>query len=361
MRISLIQLFIICFVTSFGVSMASLPAAVAKSAHEDMWLSVLVGGVAFLFAVWVVTKLSSYFPQHSCIEYHRILLGPILGQGVNILLVILILLIPIVSVRSFVVAAKTYLFDITPPQVLSAAILILLWYAAQYGLQPIIRFQQLIFFSSHMVFFLIILMGLMAIQQRHYLPFLADGVLPVLKGAIPSWYAYTGPEIVIGMFYPFITRQKETFKWAAASVAALIVVYTVTTVIVQGILGPEETAHLLSPTIIAFRKVVLPDTFIERVDGYFLIFWIPVFIVCMLNWVYLAAFGIERILRLENSRPAVALLMPLILYFVIVPPDYQTASAISEWTNKLLIAWGAGILPLLLCIAWWKEKRRGAC
>jgi spore germination protein len=138
-------------------------------------------------------------------------------------------------------------------------------------------------------------------------------------------------------------------------------VYTLITVIVQGILGPKETAHLLSPTILAYRSVEIPDTFIERVDGYFHIFWIPVFVVCMLDWYHFAAFGIKRMLKLEDSRPVVALLLPIIQYFIDVPPDFQTAGKIAKMANFAFGIWGLGVLPLLLLIAWLKEKRRNAC
>ncbi|VBB07309.1 spore germination gerab [Lucifera butyrica] len=357
-RISPLQLFVICFVTAFGVSMTTLPRSVAEAAQEDMWLSVMLGGVLFLLTVWTAAKLAAYFPQATCFEYHRILLGPFLGQLFNLILVVLLAMIPIVSIRTFGSAAQMYLFHITPPPVITFSILLLLLYAAQYGLFPVIRLQQVIFVSSHIVFFLIILLGFLAVHSRHYQPFLAEGLGPVFKGAIPSWYAYTGPEFVIGLLYPFITRQKEVFKWSAAAVAALIFVYTLITVIVQGILGVKETAYMLSPTIIAYRSVEIPDTFIERIDGYFLIFWIPVFVACMLNWVYFTAFGIRRMLNLEDSRPVVVLLVPLLLYFVDLPPNYQTAAKVSEWVNRALLVWGLGVLPFLLGLAWWRQRRK---
>ena len=360
-RISLLYLYVLCFNVSFGTSLATLPRSVGDIAHEDMWLSVIVGGTAFLLTVWTAAKLSSYYPEYTCIEYHRILLGPFFGEIINIILIALIIMVPVTSMRSFVVASKIYLFDVTPPEYLVLVFLALFVYATQYGLLPLIRMQQFIFKSNNFVFLLIILLGLMAIHTSNYLPFLGEGVIPVFKGAIPTWYAYTGPEITISLLYPFITRQKQAFKWAAAAIFTLIAVYTLITAIAQGILGAKEAAHQLVPTIIAYRNVEIPDSFIERLDGYFIIFWIPIFVCCMLNWVYLTAFAIERMLKLEYSRSVVVLLMPIYSYLSSLPPDFQTAGKIAEWHNIAFLVWGLGILPFLLCIAWWGKKRFSAC
>ncbi|MBP2649651.1 MAG: spore germination protein [Firmicutes bacterium] len=360
-RISLMQFFVLCFISSFGVSMSTLPRSVAESAKEDMWLAVVVGGVAFLFTVWAITKLSGYFPQQTCFEYHRILLGSVLGEVANVLLVLLLITVPIISIRSFIVALKIYLLDLTPLSIIAITVLSFITYAGQYGLLPIIRTLQFVFMSSHLALLLIILLGFLAIKPSHYFPFMAQGFMPVLKGAIPSWYSYTGPEFIISCLYPFITRKEKVFKSGVVAVIVLMVVYTLIIGIVQGILGAEESAHMLIPTVIAYRSVEIPDTFIERLDGYFFSLWIPVFAVCMLIWVYLVAFGMKQICRLEYSRPVVVLLGPIILYFINVVPSVQIGSIISEWTNYAFIVWDIGVLPLLIVLAWWKEKRKNIC
>jgi spore germination protein (amino acid permease) len=361
-RISPLHLYIICFNATFGSSLATLPRSAGNIAHEDMWLSVIVGGMTFLFGVWAVTKLSSYYSEYTCIEYHQILLGPFFGGVINIILIALIIMVPATSSRTFIVALNIFLLDRTPPEYLTLIQLALFVYTTQYGLLPLIRTQQLIFQSNHLIFILLVLLGLMAINSTtHYRPFLAQGLTPVIKGAIPTFFAYTGPEIAISLLYPFITQQKKVFKWAGAAVITLIAVYTLITAIVQGILSPKEAAHQLIPTVIAFRNVEIPDTFIERLDAYFIIFWIPIYICCMINWVYFAAFAIERVLKLENSRSVVALLVPIYFYLITLAPDFQTAGEISEWVNLAYIIWDLGIWPFLLCIAVWKEKRNHAC
>ena len=117
--ISPVQIFILSFNAAFGVAMATLPKALGAVSKEDMWLPVILGGVVLMFAVWTAAKLSSYFPRHTCLEYNRILLGPVLGQLVNILLLVVIFIVPVVSIRSFGLAVKIFLFELTHPRLLS--------------------------------------------------------------------------------------------------------------------------------------------------------------------------------------------------------------------------------------------------
>lgn len=359
--ISPLQLFIILFNIAVGGGMLTLPRSVADAAKEDMWLSVIFGGILMLFSVWILIRLSQYFPNHTCIEYHRVLLGPILGQAVNLLVLILILSIAFLALRSFTMALKMFVLDITPPQLFLFILPMLAVYAIQYGLTPLVRLQQFVMLPNYLFFLTTISLGLLAINTKNYLPLLADGFIPVMTGAVPSWFAYSGPELVLGLIYPFVTNQKAVMKWSIACIGALMFLYTFITAIVQGMLGPTETAHMIVPTIIAYRGVEIPDTFIERLDGYLMIFWIPIYFTSLINFLYFFSFGTGRLLKLESNRPIAVLLVPLMFYLALVPPNMDIVSKINKLYNITGMIWGLGILPLLLIIAWQKEKRRKLC
>lgn len=338
-----------------------MPRSVADAAKQDMWLSVILGGVLMLFSFWVTTRLSQYFPDKTCLEYHRILLGPLLGQVLNIILLSLIAAVAFIALRTFSMALKMFVLETTPPQIIVFVLLLLAVYAVQYGLDSFVRLQQFIIVPNYFFFLTLIVLGVMALDTKNYQPTLADGFSPVLKGTIPSWFAYTGPELITGLLYPFITRKEEVLKWGSACVGTLTVLYTMITLFVQGILGSAETAHMIVPTIIAYREVEIPDTFIERLDGYLMIFWIPIYFTSLSNCLYFASFGAGRLLKLEYSRPLALLFVPVIYYLTVVPPDLNTMTGISKLYNIIGMVWGLGILPLLLLIAWLREKRRSEC
>lgn len=359
--VSPLQFFIIVINTSFGSGMLSMPRSVAAVAKEDMWLSVIFSGIAFLFLFWAVVMLSQYFPECTWVEYHRILLGPILGQFLNILLLSLLVVLTALSMRGFTMAIKIILLDITPLRFSVAILLLLVVYAVQYGLAPLIRMQQLVFMSNYFLFIPLILLGLLAVDTNYYQPMLAKGFTPVIKGMVPSWFAYSGPEFLVGLLYPFITKQKEAMKWGTAGIAVLIFMYTLITIIIQGILTYKEAAYMLVPTISAYRAVEIPDTFIERLDGYLLILWIPLFFMALTNLFYFSSFGVARLLKFEDSRPVTILFVPLIYYLAIVVPNTPILDAVNTFFIRVDMMWGLGIVPLLLVIAWLKEKRRGVC
>jgi spore germination protein (amino acid permease) len=355
------QFFFIAITSAFGSSMLTLPRVVAKIAREDMWMSVLVGGIPIIVALWVAVKLAAYFPDHIAVEYHRILLGDVLGTALNVFMVVVMLLVASVMVRTFAVGVRIYLLDSTPPLVTVSIILLPAVYAVQYGLMPILRTIQMLFLPGFGLFGVIILLGFLSVDSTNYLPVLARGLTPVVKAALPTWFAYTGPELAIGLLYPFITRPRSIFRFGMAAILFLTVIYVVIMATTQGILGHDETTQLLVPTVMAYRSVEIPDTFIERLDGYLMIVWIILAFCATILWVYLTAFTIGKMLKLEYMRPVVALIVPLMILIVHAPPDSQTAEAVGQWTNLLSLFWSLVILPLLLFLAWRKAKRRRVC
>ncbi len=359
--VSPLELFIILFNIAVGGGMLTLPRSVADAAKEDMWMSVIFGGLLMLFSVWVLIRLSRYFPNQTCMEYHRILLGPILGQAANLLVLALILSIAFLALRSFGMALKMFVLDTTPPQLFLFVLPMLAVYAIQYGLAPLVRLQQFVMIPNYLFFLTTISLGLLAINTKNYLPILAEGFIPVATGVVPSWFAYSGPELVLGLIYPYVTNQKAVMKWSMTCIGALMFLYTFITVVVQGMLGPTETAHMLVPTIIAYRGVEIPDTFIERLDGYLMIFWIPIYFTSLINFLYFFSFGAGRLLKLESNRSISILLVPLMFYLSLVPPNMDIVSKLNKLYNIAGMIWGLGILPLLLIIAWQKEKSRRLC
>ena len=113
------------------------------------------------------------------------------------------------------------------------------------------------------------------------------------------------------------------------------------------------------PTINAFREVNIPDTFIERIDGYGIILQIALYFLSLTNFLYFSAFGLSRLLKLEYSRSVVIVLVPVFYCIAMLPQTIAQLNGLYQLTNYVLLSWGLLILPLLLVIA--KLRQRGGC
>lgn len=355
------QFFVIAVNSMFGSSLLTLPSDLARIAKEDMWMPMLFGSTLMFVAFWIAVKLSTYFPNVTVIDYHVLLLGRIPGFILNGLMILMMMVIIGLFSRTFTIAVKVYLLDITPPQVINIFTLGLAIYAVQYGLAPLLRLQEFLFIPEYGTFLIIILLGFLAIDLNHFQPTLAEGITPVLQGMIPTWLTYTGPELFIGFLYPFINPQKAALKWGIYSISVVAFIYVLITLIVQGILGPAETAHTIIPTMMAYRFIEIPDTFIERLDGYLMTVWLVIAFTSLITWIYFISFGIGQMLKLESSRCMVVLILPFIYYLLYLPPNAHAIQIITQWVNCIGIFWGLGIMPLLLALAWLKEKRKKSC
>lgn len=360
-KISPLQLSIILINTMFGATLLTLPHSLAQIVREDLWISVLLGSSLILISYWTAAKLGECFPDLTAVEYHPVLIGRVPGMILNIFMLLLMIMYASLFIRIVTTSIKAFLLDLTPPQVISYILLIAGFYATQDGFVPTIRLQQLLFLPSHSLFISIILLGLLSINSNHFQPMLAEGLAPVLQGVIPTYSSYSGPELALGFLYPFITKKKHAFKFGAYSIGIVTLLYVLISGITLGILGADETAFNLIPTVMAYRYVEIPDTFIERLDGYLMTIWIVIVFMALVSWSSCISFGIGQIVKTENSRPLVVFLLPAIHYLVMLPPDQQTVNSFTQWINLAGIFWGLCILPLLLLIARFKEKRKKRC
>lgn len=345
----------------FGASLLILPSQVAEIAKEDMWMSVLLASILIAVSFWSAVRLARYFPRCTSVEYHCLLLGPTAGMLLNMALLLIMIINSALTMRIFVISIKTFLLDLTPPAIITGMLLLLAWYACRNGLEPLIRVQQFMFLPSYGLFSIIVLLGIFSVEVRHYQPILAEGITPVLLAVIPVWFAYSGPEIITGFLYPSMTRKDLTLATGMVAIGVVVLIYFSIFFIVQGILGAEEIAHILIPPIVAYRFVEIPDTFIERLEGYLMTMWLFIALTSFFNWLYFIAFAISQMAKLESSRPVMMLILPLLLYLTSLPPDHQAVLVIGKWGNIASLVWGLVILPSLLGLAWFKRKRRQSC
>lgn len=355
--VSALQFMIITINAMVGSSLIVLPRTVAETAKQDMWLSVLLAGGLIVISFRVAAALAAQFPDKTAIEYHCILLGRFGGNILNITMLALMLAMIAEIVRILRIAVRIFLLDMTPAQVIVLAILVITLYAAQNGLGVVIRVQQFLLLLTYSTFLILVLLGLLEVNKQHFVPMLAEGIKPVLLGATDCWTAYSGPELIIGLLFPYITQRESVVRFGVAGIGAVISLFALISVITLGILGAEETTHLLIPTIMAYRSIEIPDTFIERIDGYLMIVWIAICFSCLTNWLYFTGFAAARMINLESCRPIMVLLIPLIAYLVAAPPDFYSFTIVVKWINYAGLVWGLGILPLLLSIAWWRKRR----
>ena len=324
-----------------------------------MWLSVMLGGLAIGFSLWCAVTVSQRFPEATAIEYHNALLGPIVGRLISIYYLVSMVFLGASALRSFAGAVKLFLFELTPLWIILFVFLGVAAHAGQYGIAPLIRMQQFILFAVSPVAIVLMSLGFLRVETKEFQPFLAGGLMPVLKGIVPSWFAYSGPELITGLLFPFVTQKKQVIKAGLVTVAVLTVIYTTYTIIVQGVLGVEEIVVTVYPTIIAYREVNIPDTFVERIDGYGLTLQIALYFLSLANFLYFSAFGCARLMKLEYSRPVIILLVPVFYVIALLPQSVEQLTSYYQWANNVLIFGGLVVLPLLLIIA--KLHKPGGC
>ena len=105
------------------------------------------------------------------------------------------------------------------------------------------------------------------------------------------------------------------------------------------------------------RSVELPGTFIERLENYLLLAWVPVVFDTLAAMMFFMGQVCMRQYRYVDHRPWVLLLVPIIYVGSILLDTQQVYDAVSKYTLWAGLGFSFGIVPLSLMLSW-RHKRK---
>ncbi|OAM95937.1 Spore germination protein [Pelosinus fermentans DSM 17108] len=129
--------------------------------------------------------------------------------------------------------------------------------------------------------------------------------------------------------------------------------------IIIGVLTVEGAKNLLYPALIVIRSVELPGTFIERLENYLLIAWIPVVFDTLAAMMFFMGQVCMRHWRQADHRPWVLFLVPVIYVGSTLLDNQQVYEMTSKFTMWLGLAFSFIMIPLSLLLVWWQKRKAG--
>jgi len=151
-------------------------------------------------------------------------------------------------------------------------------------------------------------------------------------------------------------------KTIGCSFGCMGFLFTTLAVMTVGVLSAENAKTISYPLIEVVRFVELPGTFIERLENYLLIAWIPNVFSTLAIYLYMPAQILMRLNGHADHRPWVLLLAPLLFFDSNLLGDMAQAIQTAADLNRLLgLSFSLGVIPLSLAVAWWKKRGDKAC
>lgn len=313
------QVFFILTMLLTGIYILTLPRHMVALTGTDGWLALLGGGFISGCMLFFINKISLKFPNKTVVEFAPLVLGKGLGKGIGLILVVYFTLLAAVSLRIFTEMLKSVLLVETPRWIVVAALVILITWIVQNGIEDIARFTELIAPIIILFLFIALIGDFKYMEVVRIKPIFQSSKGALFKGLL-SVLSYYGIIIILLMLYPYVNKPEKLNK---TSLGALLFAVLITVAFFLGSIatfGIYETARMAWP-VIELVKMVRLGEFLERVESIFLSVWLSIAFINISVLSFCSIAGWSQLAGRKNYRRVTYPFMIILLAVTLWPRD----------------------------------------
>ena len=214
------QLFFILVGCIIGMDVTSLPADVVSIAHQDGWISTIIGGIYPLYIVLIGGIIIKRHPNSNIMNLCKAYFGKIIGNILNLLFMLEFLFYVVLVISGSSNQLRAYSIYFMPHLKIVLILAAVACYASIRGLKVLARFTTITFF----LLCLIVMASTVTFKSASILnvkPFFGAGLPKILEGSITSAFSYGNMELLL-IIYPYVQQKKNILKAALMSTLAII-------------------------------------------------------------------------------------------------------------------------------------------
>ncbi|MBS4030145.1 MAG: endospore germination permease [Clostridiales bacterium] len=345
------------FITLLATVILLVPEITADLAGHDAWLATFVGSLFGLLTVGIIAWLGLKHPGKTIYQYAESVLGKYPGKLVGLAYVWIFLHLAAMVVRQFGDFLTTSFMVLTPLSVFNISLTALAALAVIMGLEVITRMSEFIILLVVSFLLLVITLSIGNWELNQLLPFMKDGIMPVLRGAIvPA--AFHGEIVVLAVLIPFLTRPKAAFLSGTAAVTASALLLTMAVVGTLAVFGPELTTSFRFPIHLFVRSINIGKV-LTRFEVVVMVTWVAGVFIKISVLYYCAALGTAQVFGLSEYRSTVLPLGVLItaLSVLLFEDIAELVSFLAQaWPRFSISVYFFGLPFLLLLVTVIREK-----
>ena len=343
-EISALQSFIIIINIMIGTGIMGISRSVAEVSQQDAWISVFINGIFISFIMIIIVYTISKFPQYNFLQYTSYLLSKPIGYLITLAFTLYGLLVVALVIRFLTEMVITWLLPNTPSWIINFVIALTTLYMTKNGATILARFNEVIVFML-IPFGLLVFIALPQSSFINLRPIGGSGISNILKGIMPSFFAFAGYEELL-VYYPYISdKQRPIMKQSAIAVFIVGLFYTLTVMAHIALYGPQEIRQVLYPSINYLMAVEFP--IVERMEIFYATFW-TFTVLATIGIQYLAScILLQNIFSTKKTSFFVYIVLPIVFTLSLIPQDTTEVISFSEKIGKLNIFFGL-LLPIIL-------------
>ncbi|MBE6066535.1 MAG: hypothetical protein E7211_02385 [Clostridium lundense] len=321
-----------------AIGILTLSRGVAKYAHQDAWISVIIGGIYPIIVVIMASFIDKKMNHNNFWQINKELYGKYLSYIIILIFIAVFSFSQLSIISGYVNVIDVILVPYLPKYVSIITIMLLTLYTAISGLNIVARLCEIVFYLS-VILIVITLLLIFKGNVINIMPFFSS--FKSILAAIPdSLYSYAGIELSY-VVISFITNKKNTKKSGVYGVLTVIVSYTINVFVTIWCIGWEMTAKYSDPSLFVASSVEIP--LIENARTIIMIIWSLVIFRILACELFASSFCLYKATNISYKKSCViitALLIPLSFFLL---PERNRIKIVSKVTPYLVIvglAWG---------------------
>jgi len=357
MTITSKQLIFIFIGSMVATGILSLPRVASTDAREDAWIAVLLGTLVPILSLYLIERLGRKSPDVNLVEIARLLFGKIAGPFMILIFIAYAIWLQSIVVRMFAEITSLYLLPTTPLPVIILVIILAVIYIVNKGARTIARINELLFYLSLTLLFLMIIAMSGGIDITNILPVGKAGLKGIARGTLTTAYSYAGIEVLL-VYYFLVTRKDEVIKAGLTAIGITSFIYVNVVIICILILGVETLQKIMFPVLVLLKAVQV--SVVERLEFFFLLVWLAVGPRPTINMGFAAAYTLGHLLKINMQRyfHLVVIAIGTGTYILaLIPGDIYILFKWADYEGIFFLIMSI-IYPLIFLIALWIRRKQ---
>ncbi|GLX67017.1 GerAB/ArcD/ProY family transporter [Paenibacillus glycanilyticus] len=265
-KLSRWQLFVVMVTFELG---SALVVGVGNDSRKDAWLALIIGAIAGLPLIWMVSWMLRLYPGQTIYSILKITLGKWIGNLLVIGYVIYFLYLAAYVMRDFIAMMNAAVLPRTPAGIIGFTLMSVVAYIVYLGIETIGRMAEI--FAPYMLLFTvaIVLLCLMSgeINLHNLLPVLGDGWHPIIKDVFPAVLGFPIGEmpLILMVLMAYIKRVDKGLGVGMAALGTGTFLLIISIVLQISVLTADGKARASFPLLNVARLISTAE-FLERIE-----------------------------------------------------------------------------------------------
>lgn len=353
-RISVTQLAFMIFPAILATAILSVPGITMHYAGHDMWMTPALGSILGIASIAISLGLHRMYPGKTLIQSSVLITGRIPGKLLGLIYILYMPHITGIIVREYGEFISNNALPRTPMFVIMGTMILVCAINVRLGIEVVGRTAQVFVTLVIVLLALIFVLLIGELNPAQIFPFMENGPLPVLEGAMApgAWFS---EYIVIAFLMPYVNRKKRTVRILFGSLVLTTIAMTVTNVFCLFLIG-DLTDTFVFPVMIAARYITIAD-FLQHIESIIIAIWIFGIFVKISVFLYISVTSTAEWFAIKDYKPLVWPLsfMSLIFAYWVSTEGSGLSSLITASANLYTICILLVLPGLTYGIAWLKK------